>query len=64
MAVRVVYKLQRYTLSVARLTAPKPHTGGAVRFANPHANRSWHSAAPSGPSSHDRGAARIAARHR
>ena len=27
-------------------------------------NRSWHSAAPSSPSSHDRGAAGIAARHR
>ena len=39
MAVRVVHKLQRYTLSVARLTAPKPHTGGAVRLANPHAKQ-------------------------
>ena len=36
--------------SFASLTPPTP-------------NRSWHSAAPSGPSSHDRGAARIAARH-
>ena len=39
LAVRVVHKLQRYTLSVARLTAPKPHTGGAVRLANPHAKQ-------------------------
>jgi len=39
MAVRVVHKLQRYTLSVARLTAPKPHTSGAVRLANPHAKQ-------------------------
>jgi hypothetical protein len=39
MAVRVVHKLHRYTLSVARLTAPKPHTSGAVRLANPHAKQ-------------------------
>ena len=65
MAVRVVHKLQRHTLGVAWRTAPEAHTRGAVRRARAHTpNRSWHSAAPSIPSSHDRGAARIAARHR
>ena len=50
MAVRVVHKLQHHPLGVARRTAPKAHTP----------NRSWHSAAPSNPSSHDRGAAGMA----
>ena len=36
MAVRVVHKLQHRTLGVARRTAPKAHTPGAVRRARAH----------------------------
>ncbi len=65
MAVRVIHKLQHHPLGVARRTAPKARTHAGPCAVLAHTpNRSWHSAAPSSPSSHDRGAAGLAARHR
>ena len=68
MAARVVHKLQHHTLGVARWTASKAHTRGAVRRALAHPKQvvAQRRAVQSVQdlSSHDRGAARIAARHR
>ena len=67
------YDRWQYAWSTNCSTTPSASRGGPHRkrtHAGPCAalahtpNRSWHSAAPSSPSSHDRGAAGIAARHR
>ena len=68
------YNRWQYAWSTNRSTTPSASRGGPHRnrtHAAPCAaalahtpNRSWHSAAPSSPSSHDRGARRITARQR
>jgi len=64
-AVRVVHKLQHHHPSASRGGPHRKRTHAGLCAALAHTpNRSWHSAAPSSPSSHDRGAAGIAARHR